>query len=160
LLYDFPNECGCTALLNHHIAILAAIEEESTSLIAAATAHCTAFSSLEEEPVPGTTTLSLQVYHLDPSFLWVPREDRAALFGWARSAFVIKFASNTQPFVDLPDDCAGDVMEFIDLKMTRKECMHIYTKCSSPEAHASVGKVVAAELTVNSSMMESDVGKS
>jgi len=42
-----------------------------------------------------------------------------------------------------------DVLEFIDLSLDRSECMHIDTKCASPESRAWVGAIVAANLAVS-----------
>jgi len=65
--YDFLAKCGCRDLLKHHVAVPTDIDADPTTLVSAATAHCVSLSS-PEEPVPATT-LSLQEYQLDPSFL-------------------------------------------------------------------------------------------
>lgn len=77
-------------------------------------------------------------------FLWAPAPARAAIFLWARNTFVVQLAKTVEPFEKLPEDCAGDVLEFLDIAMTRKEALHIATHCSSPEACAWVRAVVAA----------------
>ena len=61
-----------------------------------------------------------------------------------------------QPFADLPDDCAGDVLEYFDAPKTRPELVYIATHCSSPEACAWVRKVVAAAVAVSASSLSSD----
>jgi hypothetical protein len=88
--------------------------------------------------------LTLRAYQVDPSFLWAPSAARAVIFSWARDTWIAQRATLTEPFAQLPDDCAGDVLEYLDLLMTRKELLRIATYCSSAEANDSVRAVVAA----------------
>jgi hypothetical protein len=95
------------------------------------------------------TALPLEPYQLDPAFFWVPRNKRKALVVWARNAFVVQLATTIEPFSDLPDDCAGDVLEFLQMEMLREKSLHIATQCSSPEAHAWVRAALAAYIVVS-----------
>ena len=87
--------------------------------------------------------------HVHPSFAWAPGGAQYMVFAWAQDAFELQFAATTQPCVDLPDDCIGDVLEFIHARMTRAEYMYVATHCSSPEAQAWVRSVVAAAVAVS-----------
>lgn len=49
---------------------------------------------------------------------------------------MIQLASCTQPLVELPDDCAGDDLDFLHMGMARKDSLLIAAHCSSPDAHA------------------------
>jgi|GEM_PF-5471438 hypothetical protein len=55
----------------------------------------------------------------------------------------------TQLFVNFPDNCAGDVLDFFKMTISRTEALDIATHCSSPEAHAWVRAVVAAAIAVS-----------
>jgi len=77
-------------------------------------------------------------------FLWAPPAARAAVVAWARDAYTVHSASTSELFADLPDDCAGDVVEFLDISVTRTEAQHILVQCSSSEARVWVDAVVAA----------------
>jgi hypothetical protein len=57
---------------------------------------------------------------------------------------VIQFAASSQPFATLPDDCAGDILEFLDMTMPRMEMLYIVTHCASPDAYTWVRKLIAA----------------
>ena len=92
------------------------------------------------------TVLSLRAYHLDPCFLWAPPMACAAVFAWAQRVFVAQLAATIQPFEKLPDDCAGDVLEFFGMTHTESEL--IAKHCSSLEARAWVRKVVASAVVV------------
>jgi len=94
--------------------------------------------------------LSLRDYQLDPSFLWAPRAACAAVFAWVRSAAIAQSASTCEAFAELPDDCAGDVLEFILVThLSRQESLHIATHSPSPEAHAWLHAVVNAAIAVS-----------
>ena len=95
-----------------------------------------------------TAALPLHEYQLGPSFLWATPAARTTVFAWARDAFIAQIAANTQPFEELSDDCAGDVLEFLDTTMARAEILHVATHCSSTEAHAWLHEVLAAAITV------------
>jgi len=113
-------------------------------LVAAALAHCATLSASKEQ-LP-STTVSLRAYYFDPCFFWAPPAARAAVFAWARSANIAQLSANIQPFGVLPDDCAGDVMEFFG--MTHKETELLEKHCSSLAAQDWVRAVVAAAVVV------------
>lgn len=85
----------------------------------------------------------------DPSFLWAPHEARKMVFKWAQDAFLAQLAADTQPFADLPEDCAGDILEYMELGMPRGESLLIAMHCSSLEARAWVRAVLAVKVAVN-----------
>jgi len=137
----------CHALYKHHTSSLAQLSINPKALVSAAVAHCATLSSSNDSSVPAPA-LSLHAYQLDPSFLWAPREARFLVFKWARNAFVAQLAAMTQPFVDLPDDCAGDVLDYLEMAMTREESLCIAEHCSSPEANAWVHAANEAAMAV------------
>ena len=144
---DFATDDPCRDLLEHHESVLQALRVDSSALVSAVVAHCAALSA-PEAPAP-ETKLTLRAHQLDPSLLWVDRsEARRQRFSWVRDVYAAQVASNVQPFVDLPDDCAGDVLEYLEFKMTRAEVLHVVTHCSSPEAHAWVCEVATAAIVV------------
>ena len=145
---DLATSQSCRDILEHHLAVLAAITANTDSLVSAAIAHSAALSAFRV-PAPPTPTLKLRSYQLDPSFLWAPPTARAAVVAWARDAYAVQLAANTYDFTDLPDDCAGDVLEFLNTSMPRAEMLHVTAHCSSPEAHAWVRAVVAAAVAVS-----------
>jgi len=67
---------------------------------------------------------------------------------WARDAFIGQLAAATRPFLDLSDDCAGDVLDFLELAMPHTDLVHIAAKCSSPEAQNWVLAIVVAAAVV------------
>jgi hypothetical protein len=135
------------AFLQHHATILKFVYEFPDSLIPNVVAHCATLSGcVDAAPAPA---LSLHIYQLEPSFLWAPGDARAAIFAWAKDAFVVHVAATTEPFTDLPDDCAGDVLDYLDLKMCRMASLLIATKLSSPDARAWVRAVTAAAVAVS-----------
>lgn len=139
----------CWALLKHLTINKAILTSHPELLVSVAAARCaTLAASVETFP---NTALFLQAYQLEPTFLWAPPEARNALFAWAKNAFVAQLAANTQAFAELPDDCAGDVLECFEMTMTRKDALHIATHCSSPEAHAWLRETVAAAVAVSAS---------
>ena len=133
----------CNRLL---LPALDAIAAAPATLISIAVAHCVGLSA-PEWAMPASE-VSLFAYQLGPSFFWAPRTARAAIFVWARDAFIVQLAANTEQFAALSDDCAGDVLEFIELGMPRSEALHIATYCSSPEAHSWVRAVAAKAVVV------------
>ena len=145
--FDLATDETCREFLEHHAAVCAAVKDHPPTLVAFVLAHCASFSA-SGEPVP-KTALSLRAHQLDPYFLWAPPAARAAVFAWARNAFLAQLAATTQPFGGLPDDCEGDVLDFFEMAMTRFEALHVATHCSSPEARAWVLKVVTAAVSVS-----------
>ena len=64
------------------------------------------------------------------------------MVAWALHVFIAQLAATVQLFEELPDDCAGDVLEFFG--MTHNESELIAKHCSSPEAQDWVRAVIAA----------------
>ena len=143
---DLATDETCLEILVHHAAILATIVDDPVVLATSVLAHCCILSASRELQT-ATTTLPLRRHHLQPSFLWAPPAARAAVVAWARDAFIAQVAATTQPFVELPDDCAGDILDFIEMAMARTDALHIVINCSSSEAHAWVRDVVTAAFT-------------
>jgi hypothetical protein len=135
----------CREILEHHVAVYAFVNEDPAALVACALAHCASLT-LSMEAVPTIGSLPLRAHQLDPYFLWAPPAARAAVIAWARDVFIVQFAATTQPFGILPDDCAGDVLEFFGI--TRKDSDLIAKHCSSPEASAWVQTVVTAAAAI------------
>jgi hypothetical protein len=129
----------CRDILKHHGAIDASIRKDPTTLIAAALAHCATLSA-SEEPLPATA-LSLSAHYFDPGFLWATPAARSAVVAWAQDVLIVQHVGSIQPFERLPDDCAGDVLEFFGV--TRNESQLIAKHCSSPEAQDWVHAVIA-----------------
>jgi len=132
----------CYGILKDYAGAYAILIEYPTSLVSSILAHSAALPSAIE-PVP-TTALSLRAHQLDPSFRWALPAARAAVYSWARDAFIVQLAANTQPFEKLPEDCAGDVLDFFETALTRAEASHLTTHCSSPEASAWVCAIIVA----------------
>jgi hypothetical protein len=135
---------ACREILEHHAAVHSSITDDSTTLVASAFALCATLSA-SKKPLP-PTALSLRSHQLDPLLLWAPPAARAAVVAWARNAFIVHFAPTTQPFEALSVDCAGDVLEFFGMTHNESEC--IATQCSSLEAQAWVGAVLAPVVLV------------
>jgi len=115
---------------------------DPTVLVFEVLSYCAALSA-SGETLP-SIALPFHAQPFDPLFLWAPRGSRSAVYAWARDAFIAQLAGTTQPFEDLPDDCAGDVLEHFEMFMTRSESLYITMHCSSPEACAWVREVVEA----------------
>jgi hypothetical protein len=130
--FDWAYDDICRDILEHHAAILPTIAEDPTTLVAAALAHCAALSASKER-LPAMA-LSLRAHHFDPCFLWAPPAARAAVVAWAQDVVIAQLAASTPPFKRLPDDCAGDVLEFFGVAHNESEL--IAKHCSSPEARA------------------------
>jgi hypothetical protein len=98
--------------------------------------------------------LSLRAYHFhDPSFFWAPYNVRSSIFAWAQDVFAAQLVALSEPFEELPDDCASDVWEYlIEKSITRIEMQHILRHCSSPEALAWIRAVVAAAYAANTAV--------
>ena len=143
---NLATDDACRAILEHHAAVLATIKKNPTALISAATAHCAALSASEESVL--TAALPLHEYQLGPSFLWATPAARTTVFAWAGYAFIAQIAATTQPFAELSDDCAGDILEFFDMTMTRVEMLHVTMHCASPRACAWVHEILTAAITV------------
>jgi len=133
---------GCRDLLDHHIRIQADVVHDPNILVAAAVAHCAALS-VPDDPQRKRDSY-LKEITLDPSYLWVPAATRAIIIAWARDTFTAQQAATVETFLELPDDCGGDVLEFLDTKMTRKELLHAATQVMSQEAIAWVRAVIDA----------------
>lgn len=136
---DLATDDACRDILMHYAGTYATLVENPSFLVSSALAHCANLSA----SVP-TTEPSLRARQLDPSFRWAPPTARSAVIAWARAAFMIQLAATTQPFEKLPEDCAGDVLEFLETAVTCTEASHIVRHCSSPEASAWVRAVLAA----------------
>jgi len=137
----------CRDLLKHHAGILDTLKATPKALVSAAIAHCASLSAppIETDAEPA---LPLHAYHFDPFFLWAPSAARASVVAWARDAFVIELAGTIEPFSGLPDDCAGDVLEYFEMNMPRAESMQLVAHCSSAEAYAWVHAVIMAAVLV------------
>jgi hypothetical protein len=136
----------CHVLLRRHNGILRRLEKNPASLIPAAIAHCATLSASKDfVPTPG---LFLGEPQSDPHFFWAPPQACNLVFKWARNVFVAQLAANIKPFAELPDDCTGDVLEHLEMAMTRTESQRIIAHCSSPGACAWVRVVVAAAAMV------------
>jgi len=107
-------------------------------------AHCATLSA-SEEPLPATA-LSLRACHFDPCFLWAPSDARAAVVTWALHVFIAQLAATIQSFEELPDDCAGDVLEFFGTSPKESELAAFH--CSSLVAQNWVRAVLAAAVVV------------
>jgi len=62
----------------------------------------------------------------------------------AREALTVHLAAATPPYAELPDDCAGDVLEFLGTHLARTELLDVVTHCASSGAQAWVWAVVSA----------------
>ena len=136
---------NCRALLDSHAAAFATLAENPATIVSEAVKHCANLHAAEEP----LQSIALSLHYFEAPFLWAPRAARTAVFGWAQDAFVIQFAASTQPFASLPDDCAGDVLEFLDVTMPRTEVFYILAHCISPEAYVWVRKTIAAAVVVS-----------
>ena len=135
----------CSALFKHFAFVVAVLETNPATIVSAVAAYCAGKTSITtSELLP-----SLIPSQLTPPFLWAPQSGRAKIYEWARNAFIVQLAATTQPFTDLPDDCAGDILEYISMSVLRQDALHVLTNCSSPEAHAWVRAVLASALAVS-----------
>ena len=126
------DESSCREILKHHATVVATLSEDPGALIVALVAHCTTLSTAGD--LAPSTALTLHAPQLDPSFLWTPPASRDAITAWARDACIAQHAVTVTLFGELIDDCAGDVLEFFEVTMTRTEALHTAAYCSSPEA--------------------------
>ena len=133
---------ACNDLLEHHADTITKIEYDELSIVSAAVSHCAALSSKSE--LAPETVLSLRTYQLDPSFLWPPVYIRDHVVAWARDFMIAQIAETFLLLSDLPDDCGGDIIEFLQLRMTRNELLDSSVHCSSPEARAWLRAVVVS----------------
>ena len=143
---DLATDDTCREILEHHAAVVASIKENPTVLYSALAAHCVALST-PQETMPATD-LTLREHQLDPFFLWAEPTARSAIFAWARDTCITQLAPSNQPFDKLPEDCAGDVLEYLDTTMTRQEMLNASSHCPSPEAHAWLHEVFATAIAV------------
>ena len=137
---DLATDDTCREILEHHAAVLNAITENLTKLVGAALAHCITLSASKKEQLH-LAALPLRAYYFDPCFFWAPPVARTAVVGWARSYFIVELAASIQPFEALPDDCAGDVLEFFG--MSHKEVKLFAKHCFSLEAQDWVRALIA-----------------
>ena len=145
LQYAVDDKCRC--VLEHHAAVLAVLDANPPNfLIATLVAHCTALS--DTPGIMPETPISLSAFDYDAFFLWARPSVRAAVFEWARDAHIAQLAATYQTFADLPDDCAGDVLEFLSIAMTRRESAYIVTHCSSSKARAWVRSIVVSSIGI------------
>ena len=144
---DLATDDTCREILDNHAALYASITEDPYTLVFACLAHCANLST-SEEPSPVSEEFlpvaasSLRAHYFDSAFLWAPTAARAAVVIQAQHVFIAQLAATIQPFERLPLDCAGEILEFFEI--ARNEFELIAKHCSSPEACAWVGAVVAA----------------
>jgi len=143
---DVATNSACLEVLEHHADTLAIVTAEPFALVTAVRAHCATLSRSEE--VMAGSVLSLRPYQLDPSFLWAPPAARNAAVAWAKDTYVAQLASLTEPFAELPDDCAGDILEYLEWLLHREAILHIAEHCSSPEAIEWVKSINTAAVLV------------
>lgn len=144
---DLATDVSCRDVIKHHTTLLDALQADPSALVPATIAHCSAFSSVKE--LDQATALPLHEYHIEPSFSWAPRDARNVIFSWARDIYTVQIAAVTQPFVELPDDCAGDILEYFDLSMTRLELLNISANGSSSEAVRYINSILSEAITVS-----------
>jgi hypothetical protein len=147
---DLATDEACRDLLEHHATIFLKSKASSAVIIVAALIHWVTLSVSHEVVSPAAFDFSLRSYQLDPSFLWATPAVRDAVVAWARDAFIVQLAVNTPLFSDLPDDCGGDVLEYLDLVMIRHVSRMHMTLTSSPEAAAWVNSILCAAIAVRS----------
>jgi hypothetical protein len=148
---NLATDDACRAILEHHTAALATIEDDPATFLSSLVTHCAALSA-SKKPEP-ETVLSLHEYQLDPSFFWATPTARCTVFAWAQDTSIAHIAVTTQPFKRLPGDCAGDVLEYFDTTMTRMEMMKATTHNLSSEAHAWVREILAAAIAVRCTIL-------
>ena len=150
---DLVTDGTCRELLEQHASIIAEVDREASALVVAAHVHWANLSS--STVLLATPALSLRAYYLDPSFLWAPLDARNAVFAWARGVSIAQLAATTQLFADLPDDCGGDVLEYLEVMMPRKVMLNLAAHSSSPKASAWVHLIVSAAAVVSISRISS-----
>jgi len=64
----------------------------------------------------------------------------------------VKLTISADLVVELPDDCAGDVSDFLTEIMSRAEITIAMKHLSSPEAYAWVRKMITAEVIVSNTV--------
>jgi len=144
----FANNSIFLELLEHHTHVLEVIEEDPKALLSAVRAHWETLRTNAPEALTPMVALSLRPYHFDPSFLWAPRAARNAVFSWARNVYTAQQAAMDKLFAEIPDDCAGDVLEYLEMSMPRTESFEVAAHGSSPEARAWVRAIVASAVVV------------
>jgi len=133
--------------LEDHAAVLDLLDRDSSAVVPAVVAHCPALSGLKDS-VPASE-IQLSAHHLDPAFLWAPSNARKAIFAWAQNTYIVQFAASSTFFKVLPDDCAGDILEYVVTAMNRIEMIPIMTNCFSPEAQVFASAVLEASVVVS-----------
>jgi len=145
--FDKATDKACCDLYEHHSASLTLLIAEPTALVSAVIAECACLSVLgvsDQMPI-----LSLHPYQLEPPYHWASPAARAAVLAWAQEAFIVLLAMTIKPFSELPDDCAGDIMEFFGSALSRRAIHHFATPSLSSEAHAWVRTVLTSSITVS-----------
>ena len=150
---DLATDTGgaCYSVLQSHTAEFIAIRKKPAAFVSMAVSHCASLN------LPAGAPISKRAYLLNPPFLWAPSFARVLLFKWARGAAIIHIAGDTAPFASLPDDCAGDVLEYLEVAMTRTESLHVTEHCSSPKARDWVRAVLAAAVAVSTSLVQREM---
>ena len=145
---DCATDEACRAFLKHHEEYVLPRSNDPECLLDIAIEYCNTLSASSNVE----TVENLHAYHLDPYFFWAPPDARYMIFGWAQNAFTNQLAAYTQPFLELPEDCAGDVLEYLDTNMTREDSLYYATECATPAAHAWVRDVLAAGVSLSTGM--------
>jgi len=145
---DLASEDTFRALLEHHEGVLVVLWHAPSALLSAVRTHCATMSTPPEAifVAPG---VPLRAYHLIPTLLWAPPPALATVVAWARGVIIAQGAATAQPFSELPDDCAGDILEFLETAMPRAESLQFTTQRLSPEAQAWVHTVLVAAVVVS-----------
>lgn len=156
----------CKNLFDQHRATVTILENIGALDISyVAVAHCAALSGFKgyEPACEGKEpAVYLHSYQVGPFFFWVPEEVRTELFFWAEDARLLLLAATSKPFVDLPDDCAGDILEYLNFQTNRynlhsnkcdkyrkrRDMLWFVEHCSSPQAHAWARMIFAASKAV------------
>jgi len=145
---DYATDEACRAFLKHHEEYVLPRSNDPECLLDVAIEYCSPLSASSNVE----TEENLHMYHLDPYFFWAPPDARYMIFGWAQNAFTNQLAAYTQPVLELLEDCAGDVLEYLDTTMTREDSLYYATECATPAAHAWVRDVLAAGVSLSTGM--------
>jgi hypothetical protein len=141
----------CRSVLNHHGNILTKVEEKPAVLVTLATAHVATLMPSNDSGF--VTSVKLHEYQSDPTFLWAPAQARAEVFLWAQDVALSQLAATNPAFAELPDDCAGDILEYLENTLSREEMLHITNHPLSSEAHHWVKSVIATAVVVSNPLM-------
>jgi len=144
---DLAIDDACREILEHHAAIVDVLSRIPWALNIDTKAYFIAFSMKEE--LRPAARLNLRAYQFDPTFLWAPSDARIGVFIWAHDAFIVQLAASTSPFMDLPDDCAGDILKFFPMIMRPRQTLYITTHSASKKARVWLREVVQAAVAVS-----------